>query len=485
MGDAEPHVRFHLALLGVGCSLGADPQAAQFAHVRANLPRERAHGPRNAANTGGLRNQAAMGCPTRYARAVANWWKKILGKQSERPAASGKPPARANWLAADDPGNPFGVELLDLMVTQTVIATSEDRSVAERAVSWGSSSGAELDIAAAAARPFTACTIRLPIDRGLSEGLLFTPASMDEKWVIAWRQGRIIAARSWTGAVEAVADARIEGATLVIEGIRAIESSPLVMLGALPQTFEWFLRSHALREKLPFPVGVDGAAMLESVPLSAFTAFGTLIFCAARSWQPPPPSRPLRSEGRIIRAVREGKLDDVARAIAAGDDVDAPGTHAGYTAFHVAVVRGDARAVERLVALGADPNRRADGGMFSLGMAIVHKAPPEVFAALEHVGVDLAGANDDGFNALHAACEVGNAWAVRWLVEHGQGLEPRTKRGHTPLQIACGLGRLEAVQAMVELGADVAAASPDGVAIEIAKREGRDEVAAWLAQRQG
>lgn len=419
-----------------------------------------------------------------YAGAVANWWKRIWGARSERPAAGAKPPAKAKWLAADDPGNPFGVELLDLMVTQTVIATSEDPAVAQRSVSWGASSGAELDIAAAVARPSTACTIRLPIERGLPEGLLFTPASMDEKWVIAWRQGRIIAARSWTGSVDAVADARIERSTLVIERIRAMESSPLVTLGALPQTFEWLLRSHALREKLPFPVDADGAAMLEHVPLSAFTAFGNLIFCAARSWQPPPPSRPLRSDGRIIRAVREGNVEDVERAIAAGDDVDAPSTHAGYTAFHLAVVRGDAHAVERLVALGADPNRRADKGMFALGMAVVHEAPPEVFAALERAGGDLSGTNDDGFNALHAACEVGNVWAVRWLVEHGHGLEPRTKRGHTPLQIACGLGHLEAVQTMVELGADVDAPSPDGVALEIAEREGRNEVATWLASRR-
>jgi hypothetical protein len=34
---------------------------------------------------------------------------------------------------------------------------------------------------------------------------------------------------------------------------------------------------------------------------------------------------------------------------------------------------------------------------------------------------------------------------------------------------------------MVELGADVNAASPDGVALEIAKREGNAEVATWLA----
>jgi hypothetical protein len=414
---------------------------------------------------------------------VADWWKKIWGKRDKGSGEdkNSRPAEKAKWLAADDPGNPFGFELLDLMVTQHVIATSQDRDVAARSVSWGASSGAELDCVAARERPATECTIRLPIDRSLSDGLLFMPTSMDEKWVIAWRHGTIIAARSWTGAVDTIADARIDGSTLVIERIRAIESSPLVMFGDLPDTFEWLLRSHALREKLPFPVNSTGAAMFENVPLSAFAAFGNVIFCAAKSWQPPSPSRPVRSDGRVIRAVRGGKLDEIERAIADGEDVDAAGTYGGYTAFHLAVVRGEAETAARLAALGADPNRRVDKGMFALGMAIVHKAPPEVFAVLERVGVDLFGTNDDGYNALHAACEVGNAWAVRWLVERGHGLEARTKRGHTPLQIACALGHLAAAQAMVELGADVDAPSADGVAHEIATREGKTEVAAWLA----
>ncbi|HEY4058170.1 MAG TPA: ankyrin repeat domain-containing protein, partial [Kofleriaceae bacterium] len=61
--------------------------------------------------------------------------------------------------------------------------------------------------------------------------------------------------------------------------------------------------------------------------------------------------------------------------------------------------------------------------------------------------------------------------------------EPRTKRGHTPLQIACALGHLEVVQALVELGANVDASSPDGVALEIATRQGKGDVAAWLSKR--
>jgi hypothetical protein len=314
----------------------------------------------------------------------------------------------------------------------------------------------------------------------LPDGLLFAPTSMDEKWVIAWRNGIIIAARSWTGMVDAIADARIEGSTLVIERIRAVESSPLVMVGDIPDTFEWLLRSHALREKLPLPVNSAGAAMFEETPLMAFSMFGNVIFCAARSWNPPPASKPVRSDGRVIRALRAGALADIERAIADGEDVDAPSTHAGYTALHLAVVRGDAQMVTRLVALGADPNRRADKGMFALGMAIVHDAPPELFAALEHAGVDLFAANDDGFNPLHAACEVGNAWAVRWLVERGHAFEPRTKRGHTPLQIACALGHLAAAQAMVGLGADLEAPSTDGTALDIARREGKNEVVNWI-----
>lgn len=393
--------------------------------------------------------------------------------------------SKGTWRAADDPGNPFGVELLDLMVTQTLMATTSDPTVAERAMSWTASVGSELDITRVLERPAVECEIRLPIDRALPEGLLSVPSSMDEKWVIAWRQGRVIAARSWTGTVEAVGDARVDGVTLVIERIRAVENSVLVAYGALPEAFEWLLRAHALNERLPFPANEAGAEAFENVPVAAFSAFGKIIFCATRSWNPPPPSLPLRSDGRIIQAARAGNVDAIVAAVAAGDDIDAPGTYAGYTALHLAIVRGNATLLERVIELGAEPNRRTDKGMFALGIAIVHKAPPEVFAVLERAGVDLFAANDAGFNALHAACEIGNVWAIRWLVERQHGLEPRTKRGHTPLQIACALGHLEAAQAMVELGADADAASPDGDALAIAKRQGKADVAAWLEKRRG
>jgi hypothetical protein len=68
---------------------------------------------------------------------VADWWKKIWRKgeapADDKPSAGDKTPAKAKWLAADDPGNPFGVELLDLMFTQTVIATTADPKASNNA----------------------------------------------------------------------------------------------------------------------------------------------------------------------------------------------------------------------------------------------------------------------------------------------------------------------------------------------------------------
>lgn len=418
-----------------------------------------------------------------------DWWKKLWHKDKAADSEAvirgqKKATDKARWLAADDLGNPFGVELLDLMVTQTVLGTSNDPAVAKRSASWGTSSEAALDVSPVLDRPAITCALRLRIDRSLPEGLLFTPASMDEKWVIAWRDGHVIAARSWTGVVDALADARLEGSTLVADRIRTIEASAFGMFGAVPQTFEWFLRCHALREKLPFPVDDDGARLLENAPLTAFSVFGNIIFCAAKSWRPPPSTRPLRSDGRIIRASRSGDLDGIERAVADGEDIDAPAAYGGYTALHISVLRGDTKLLECLLALGADPNRRAENGMFALGIAIVHEAPPELFAALERAAVDMNATNDDGFNALHAACKVGNASAVRWLVERGHPLEPRTKRGYTPLQFACALGHLDAAQTMVELGADVDAQFRDSMALDIAKREGKVDVVAWLVNRR-
>ena len=85
--------------------------------------------------------------------------------------------------------------------------------------------------------------------------------------------------------------------------------------------------------------------------------------------------------------------------------------------------------------------------------------------------------------ALHAAAESGNADAIPWLLAQGLDLEARTGPGHTALQIACALGKVEAVEALLDAGADPKATSPGGDARAIAAGEGQTAVVALLDER--
>src|SRR6185312_11114884 len=317
---------------------------------------------------------------------MAGWWDKIRGR-GEKPAATDGAPAK--WLAADDSRNPFGVPLLDLMELQGLISTSKDPACAERAISWGRSSGSNLDARPLLDLPAIPCALRYPAARSLPDGILYAPRSMDFKWVLALREGRILAARSWTGAVEAVADAKREGDELVVGPLRVSGASVLRLCPNLVEVFDWLIRVHVWDQRLPLPVDETVASVLEKTPLAGFGPFGKALFCAARGWSPPAPPRPLRSDGDVILAARTGDVAALERAVARGGDVDAPGTGAGYTALLVAVARDDLSMMLRLLELCAAAGATGDRGNHALGLAVVHKASPAMFDALADAGIDL------------------------------------------------------------------------------------------------
>jgi hypothetical protein len=411
-----------------------------------------------------------------------SWWSNLKRKLAGPDPQPEKSTPAAQWIDAAE--NRFGIPVLDLTpVTQGMLSATKDPAVAARAVGWGKSTGAELDDAALRAVAPITCSLRYPAARELPDGLLFTPSQMEEKWVIAFRRGSILAARSWTGAVEAVAETRREEDALVVQALRIADPSSLCMLGDPVQTFDWLVRSHALDQALPLPTSDDGLAMLEAVPLSVFSPFGVKALCAARGWEPPLPDRPLRSDGALVVAVRDGDTARARALCAAGEPVNAPTTCAGYTVLSVALSRGDVAMVRALLDLDADPGARSDGGNFPLGHGIAHKAPVEALEALVARGADVRAVNDDGFGALHAAAEAGHAPVVPWLLAKGVELEARTGRGHTALQIACALGHVDAAAALLDAGADAGADSPDGTARAIAAAQGKQEAVALLDRR--
>jgi hypothetical protein len=54
-------------------------------------------------------------------------------------------------------------------------------------------------------------------------------------------------------------------------------------------------------------------------------------------------------------------------------------------------------------------------------------------------GVDVNLFNDNGQTAMHFAAQVSDE-IVRYLAAHGARLDPRDKQGHTPVDLALGIG---------------------------------------------
>jgi ankyrin repeat protein len=184
----------------------------------------------------------------------------------------------------------------------------------------------------------------------------------------------------------------------------------------------------------------------------------------------------------VIVSARKGDVTAIERAVKSGADIDAPATFAGYTALHLSIVRKDIALFDALLKFGASAAAMADRQTHALSIAVVHKAPMPIFEALAKSTLDLTAPNEDGFTALHAAAEVNFPEIVPWLVQHGLSMDARTKHGHAPLHIACGLGHREVAESLLAVGADANAASPSGTPLEVAKTENKPALVELLTR---
>ncbi|HEX8107597.1 MAG TPA: ankyrin repeat domain-containing protein, partial [Kofleriaceae bacterium] len=378
-----------------------------------------------------------------------SWWSKIFGKEPPKPREA----PRAVWVPADQ--NRHGVPVLDLFaVTGQLLSTTSDPKNAATAISWASKLVADLELTLTPAESL-ACELRYPAEHDLPDGWLYVPSQMEEKWAIAYRGAAIYLIRSWTGDVKAAGRVRRDGDEIVVECVE-LSDGMLRMFGDPIETFDWILRAHALGQQVPLPIASDTAPMLEAAPLSVFSPFGHVAKCAATSWSPPPPQRPLRSTGDVVTAVREEDEARLRALVAGGASLGARSAVLGYTALHVAVVKGSVALTRLLLELGADPNVLADRDACVLITAVVHRAPIEVLELLAKHGA-IATPNADGFGLLHAIAETDRPEYLEWGLARGLDLEARTKHGHTPLQVAAGLGHVAALRALLAAGADRAA----------------------------
>eukprot|EP00287_Rhodomonas_sp_CCMP768_P025415 CAMPEP_0202831370 /NCGR_PEP_ID=MMETSP1389-20130828/16810_1 /ASSEMBLY_ACC=CAM_ASM_000865 /TAXON_ID=302021 /ORGANISM="Rhodomonas sp., Strain CCMP768" /LENGTH=328 /DNA_ID=CAMNT_0049505113 /DNA_START=53 /DNA_END=1039 /DNA_ORIENTATION=+ len=150
--------------------------------------------------------------------------------------------------------------------------------------------------------------------------------------------------------------------------------------------------------------------------------------------------------------------------------------HGNYPALHLASLRGHRRAVEILIARGANVNLQADFDQTPLHLACYNNHAetaaillragantelkskagwtpvfwtcskshcPEALVMLMLGGADINASTPEGWTPLHKACEYGLRCMITALLRAGANHEAKTMHGETPLDIALARGHKE------------------------------------------
>ena len=173
----------------------------------------------------------------------------------------------------------------------------------------------------------------------------------------------------------------------------------------------------------------------------------------------------------LALAVRLGWLRVVERLVAHGVDLDARDSH-GMTALHLAAALGREAALKALIAQGADPDMRAADGQTPLGVAL-SSGRRDLADWLDWRGWPLPGRPLQAAD-LPSAAIVGEADAVRRLLDLGLPVDATDAQGCTALLRAAGGGHRAVVDLLLARGADP----------RVAARSGATPLSAAVSMRQ-
>ncbi len=145
------------------------------------------------------------------------------------------------------------------------------------------------------------------------------------------------------------------------------------------------------------------------------------------------------------------------------------------------VLRGQGDAVKMMLSLGADPNAPGTTGTTPLADAAL-KGDIEVVRALLARGARPDVVSPAGTQPIHDAALGGSAEVIRELLQHGADGNARSRDElQTPLHMAATMGKRNAVEALMALGADLATKDGKGrTPVEAAEGVGLMEIVALL-----
>ena len=158
----------------------------------------------------------------------------------------------------------------------------------------------------------------------------------------------------------------------------------------------------------------------------------------------------------------------------------------GVTPLALAATNGSAPMIERLLAAGADPNTALPGGETVLMTAARAGNAAAVRALLDRgADVQARASRRKGQTALMWAAAENNAAVVKLLVEAGADVRERSRAGaFSPFLFAVRGGHVAAARALLDAGAPVNEALPDGTsALVLAVINAHYELAAALLDR--
>jgi ankyrin len=161
----------------------------------------------------------------------------------------------------------------------------------------------------------------------------------------------------------------------------------------------------------------------------------------------------------LVEAAKSGDTAAATTLIAQRSvDVNAPEPD-GTTALHWAAHHNDLELVRRLIAAGANVNARNSYGATPMSEAAT-VASPALIAALLEAGGDVESANADGQTALMIVARTSQVEAARLLLKRGANVNAVEKwRGQTALMWAAAQRQPAMVKELIAAGASVDARS--------------------------